>query len=344
MDDVRSLITRWQFKQQWDFVEIPGSEEFGAYAEAVFAAASGDGVIAPQERFWVIGYFASLGMPEDGIASFKNADPTQMGPAIKKHLHAFLESPAGPFNRGLVYDCIRAAGADADYNSEESARVHEISEELGIPDSVTNETEEIYRAEKQMKADKLHLFYPDGIFYSDPPAPGTPGPTSVRDITAAWHFEEEWGFLQVPAGVEFATYGRAVLAAASADGVLAPEEREWIMGYFASIGAPEELLRHFESASASDVAPEVDEHLQAFSRTLAGPFTRGLIYDCIRAASADGELTSAERERFIRFAGDLGIDDSITEQIESAYQGEMAMKARRLALFFPEDTPYSVPR
>ncbi|TMK52542.1 MAG: hypothetical protein E6G66_03790 [Actinobacteria bacterium] len=343
MDSIRNLIARWQFKQQWDFVEIPGSEEFDAYAEAVFAAASGDGAIAPQERSWIIGYFASLGMPEEGIARLKNADPTQMGPAIKRHLHAFLDSPAGPFNRGLVYDCIRAAGADADYDSEESVRVHEIADELGIPDAVTDQIEDICRAEKQMKADKLHLFYPDGIFYSDPPAPGTPGPASVRDITAAWHFEEEWGFLQVPQGVEFATYGRAVLAAASADGVLAPDEREWIVGYFASIGAPEELLQYFDSVSPSDVAPNVDGHLQAFSQTAAGPFNRGLIYDCIRAASADGELTSAERERYVRLAGDLGIDDSITEQIERAYQAESASKARRLALFFPEGTPYSVP-
>ncbi|MGH2717272.1 MAG: hypothetical protein ACRDJU_01675, partial [Actinomycetota bacterium] len=125
MDELRTRIAEWQFKQQWDFVSIPGQQEFAAYAEALFAAASGDGVIAPKERSWISGYFACLGMPDVGIARFGTADPSVMGPAINDHLHAFLDSPAGPFNRGLVYDCIRAASADDAYNPSESARVHQ---------------------------------------------------------------------------------------------------------------------------------------------------------------------------------------------------------------------------
>jgi uncharacterized membrane protein YebE (DUF533 family) len=343
MDDIRDVIARWQFKQQWNFGTIPGSEEFGTYATAVFAAASGDGVIAPQERAWIIGYFASLGMPDDGIAMFKSANPADLGPALKEHLGAFLQSPAGPFNRGLVYDCIRAARADADYDAPESARVHEIGAELSIADTVTDEIEEICRLEQQAKSDKLRFFYPDGIPFMSPPAAGTPEPASARDYITAWHFEEEWGFLQVPAGIEFQTYAQSVLAAASGDGVLAPEERAWIVGYFASLGATGEVLEFLNSANPSDVGAQLRDHLQAFSQTAAGPFNRGLIYDCIRAAAADGELAPAERDRCLQIATDIGIDEAVAGQIEAIYNAEQAMKKRRLALFFPDSTPYSVP-
>lgn len=343
MDDIRELIAHWQFKQQWNFGTIPDAEEFGTYSNSVFAAASGDGVIAPQERKWIIGYFASLGMPDDGIAMFKSADPTVLGPAIKEHLGAFLRSPAGPFNRGLVYDCIRAARADADYNSTESARVHEIAAELSIADTVTDEIEEICRLEQQAKSDKLRFFYPDGIPFMSPAPAGTPEPVSARDFIAAWHFEEEWGFLQVPAGIEFQTYAQSVLAAASGDGVLAPEEREWIVGYFASLGATDEVLEFLNSVNPSDVGVQLHDHLQAFSQTAAGPFNRGLIYDCIRAAAADGELAQAERDRYLEIAADIGIDETVAGQIEEIHNAEQAMKKRRLALFFPDSTPYSGP-
>ncbi|MGH2719965.1 MAG: hypothetical protein ACRDJU_15505, partial [Actinomycetota bacterium] len=201
--------------------------------------------------------------------------------------------------------------------------------------------EEICRDEQQLKSGKLQLFFPDGIFYASPAPAGGSGSPSARELIAAWHFEEEWGFLQIPAGIEFATYAEAVLAAACGDGVLAPEERTWIIGYFASIGAPDALLDRLDTTGPSDIGPRLTEHFDAFSQTAAGPFNRGLVYDCFRATTADGSLAEPERERVFSIAHDLGIDDPVTEKILGAHQDEQAMKSRRLALMFPAGTPYS---
>ena len=160
----RDLIASWLFKEQWDFTERPTFEEFDAYSSACLAGASADGTLAAAERDWVVGYFATIGLPDEYIPSFQAAQPQALTQELVDRLRAFRRTSAGQEScRGLVYDCARAAGADNEYHPDESRAVHEIARVLEIDESVTNQIEEFYRQEQALKAAKLKVLFPQGI-------------------------------------------------------------------------------------------------------------------------------------------------------------------------------------
>jgi uncharacterized membrane protein YebE (DUF533 family) len=338
MVDVRHLIARWLFKEQWNFVEVPSFEEFSAYSSAVLAAASGDGVLHPDERNWIVGYFATIGLPDEAIATFQQAEATRLATESAERLVAFRNTPAGQVScRGLVYDCIRAASADATYNADESRVVHQIARHLGIDDDITAAIEAVHRQELEHKAARLRLLFPDGIPFMQRPPPGTPRPSAARDIIAAWYFNEAWDFRVAPSMTEFSAYADSVLAAAAGDGVIAPAERDWVVGYFATIGMPEAALATFAEAPVTQLTTELVARLHAFRATPAGQVScRGLVYDCIRASGADADYNAGESERTRRIAHELGIDEGVSRSIEALYHREQVMKRDRLGLFFPQ--------
>jgi len=70
-------------------------------------------------------------------------------------------------------------------------------------------------------------------------------------LASAWHYRREWGFKSVPQAGDWAVMGRALLICANADGQLAPSEREWILGYMASNGAPAAMLEELAAFDAT---------------------------------------------------------------------------------------------
>ena len=165
----RDLIACWLFKEQWNFTERPTFEEFEAYSKACLAGASADGQLAEAERDWVVGYFATIGLPDEYIPGFQAAQPQALNQELIDRLRAFRSTPAGHEScRGLVYDCARAAGADEEYHPDESRAVHEIARGLEIDDSVTSQIEDFYRQEQALKTAKLKVLFPEGIRFLAP--------------------------------------------------------------------------------------------------------------------------------------------------------------------------------
>jgi uncharacterized membrane protein YebE (DUF533 family) len=338
----REIITRWLFKEQWNFTQLPSFAELYAYSYAVLAAASGDGVLHDEERDWIVGYFATLGMSDGDIAAFQRAAAFEMGATMRARLVAFQKTPVGRLSsRGLLFDCIQAAGADADYHDEESQAVHHIGEILGVPDAMISEIEAAYRVQQGARAKKLELLFPEGIPFTQRPSAETSGPPTAREIIAVWRLKDEWGFHQSLSGDELDAYADAVLAAAAGEGVLARSEREWIVGYFATIGMPEAKIETFRDIEVSALAPDLVHRLATYRDTPAGRLScRALVYDCIRAAGADSEYHVEESARVHHLACMLDIDERVTREMEAIYHDEQEMKAKRLALFFPEGTAF----
>jgi len=127
---------------------------------------------------------------------------------------------------------------------------------------------------------------------------------------------------------------KAILICANGDGKLTPEERDWVTGYFAAFGAPDSLLDEMRSYKADDDIEAV------ISGTPASDASRRfLVYDAIRACSADGAYSDPERATVIRMAAKLGISEDLVKQIEEVCLEQARLRQKRLALMYPEGAP-----
>ena len=158
---------------------------------------------------------------------------------------------------------------------------------------------------------------------------------SLEEMNKAWIFDEEWGFGgQAPANADCECWGRALLTCANGDGAIADAERAWVLGYSATNGLSPDDIEFLRTYSADeDITKVVAE------RPLVSGARRALIFDAIRACSADGELSNAERKMIYRMAELIGIGKDIVDQLEAAYNDELAAKQARWKIAFPEGAP-----
>ncbi|MFN6519137.1 MAG: hypothetical protein RMY29_032235 [Nostoc sp. CreGUA01] len=149
-----------------------------------------------------------------------------------------------------------------------------------------------------------------------------------------WLFREKANFGQIPSIEAFTGYMKSILICANGDGKLAPEERDWVVGQACAFGAPDSLVEELRSYKADEdiekviaVTPESD-----VSR-------RFLVYDAIKACSADGEYNDPERATVTKMAAKLGISQEMVKQIEEICIEEAKLRQKRLEMMYPEGAP-----
>ncbi len=157
---------------------------------------------------------------------------------------------------------------------------------------------------------------------------------------AAWLIKELWGFGQVPPEDNALTFAKAILVCAYGDGGLAPEEHAWVIGYFAALGYSEAFLCELELYSPAADAQNFAALVGHLALT-AQPDTRlSLIYDGIRAASADRILDEGEVAAIKRLAALIGVSEETVNDIIDAYITEANAKMARIMLCFPAGMPF----
>jgi Tellurite resistance protein TerB len=159
----------------------------------------------------------------------------------------------------------------------------------------------------------------------------------VRVTAARWLFNHDQHFKTLPPPNDFSVYAKALLCCANADHQLAPAEREWVLGYFACLGAPPEFIDQLRNYPAEDDVLE----LIAKSPVVAEQGSRrSLLFDAIRASSADGTFHEKERAAVERLAAKLGVSTDEVRALEQAYVDEERATAARIKLLFPQGTPF----
>lgn len=158
--------------------------------------------------------------------------------------------------------------------------------------------------------------------------------TTNRDRGLLWLFNQKAGFRTIPTADDFEAYAKAILICANGDGKLAPEERDWVIGYFAAFGAPDSVLDEIKTYKA-------DEDIEKFvSKTaVTNASQRILVYDSIQACSADGAYSDPERAMVIRMAAKVGVSEDLVRQIEEVCLEEARLREKRLKLVYPEGAP-----
>lgn len=160
----------------------------------------------------------------------------------------------------------------------------------------------------------------------------------AREIAAKWYYKELWGWEleKICTGAERPAFLKSLLVAANGDGILAPEERKWVIGRAAVSGAPDELLQELEAYKADENIVDV------VSQTLATDKSRrAVIYFAIKASGADGAYNDEEKTQVRRAAAAMGISEEEVEEIENLYAEEERLKQKRIQLCFPDGDPFA---
>ena len=156
-----------------------------------------------------------------------------------------------------------------------------------------------------------------------------------HEIGSKWVFDDMWGFTADVSQPVLLEFFKALIVCANADGELTDAERSWCIGYCAATGATPETLAELESYDGAE-----DIHVVIERGRHLGTAHRPVIYDAIRACSADGELSEAERATIGRVATEIGVSDEEVAEFERIYAEDRALRERRIKAVFPVATPY----
>jgi len=162
-------------------------------------------------------------------------------------------------------------------------------------------------------------------------------PEDVRVTAARWLFKHDQHFNAIPPASDFSVYAKALLCCANADHQLASAERDWVLGYFACLGAPPEFIEQLRNYAAEDDVLELLEKSSVVSQQGA---RRSLVFDAIRASSADGTFHERERAAVERLAAKLGVSKDEVRSLEQAHIDEERAITARIQLLFPQGTPF----
>jgi len=162
-------------------------------------------------------------------------------------------------------------------------------------------------------------------------------PEDIRVTAAKWLFRHDQHFESIPPPSDFSVYAKALLCCANADGNLAPAEREWVVGYFASLGAPAPFIDDLRQYPANE---DVLDLISKSSVVAMQGSRRSLLFDAIRASSADKVLHEKERAAIERLAAKLGVSSDELRALEQAHQEEERATTARVKLLFPDGVPF----
>jgi len=158
----------------------------------------------------------------------------------------------------------------------------------------------------------------------------------VSERAAQWTAKNQWDFDELPHTDGFRFYMSSVMYCASSDGVLDPKEKQWVLGYAAALGSPADLMKELENMSVESLKKQnLGEDFEKFcarndKRSTASK--RGIIYDAIRAASADGVFAREERKSVVDLAVKFGLSEDVVVGLEALVNEEKALKEKKAGL------------
>lgn len=157
--------------------------------------------------------------------------------------------------------------------------------------------------------------------------------SEIEQDARLWIMNQLYGMKSIPANEDYETLIKAVLICAKADGVLAPEERNWIVGRAAAYHNP-----GYELAKTYPADEDLSDVLK--KAPTQGDNPRVIIYIAIQACAADGEYHPEEQAAIRKLAKYIGIEEEVVAQIEEFCVKEAKMREERIALMFPNGVPY----
>lgn len=158
-----------------------------------------------------------------------------------------------------------------------------------------------------------------------------------------WYVRFVHGFAPVPADEQHLsaylhdvkTFMQALLICANGDGKITSAERDWVTGFCSAMGGSEAMVREIAAYPADEDIELVVNRGHRVNRA-----RHSVVYNAIRACSADGELHAGEVATIKKMAAALGVTEQAVEDLRALYDDEEKLKARRQELIYPGGSPY----
>ncbi|GGZ39888.1 TerB family tellurite resistance protein [Streptomyces poonensis] len=154
---------------------------------------------------------------------------------------------------------------------------------------------------------------------------------SYDELRLQFLFREFWGFDKPPTPSNFEVYAKALLVMANADGELADEERNYVLSLIAGMGGQPALIEELRNYPATEdiqnlLSRDKDVHASA----------RALVFDAIRACSADGILHPRELAKIYEVARDLSIPPEVVDELQDLYTRMRRNVGQLFQLTYPD--------
>ncbi len=163
MEEVYKIVGLWFFQDTfgWHLSELPPNDTYEALTKAMLICAKGDGVLAPEERDWIIGFSAVRGMSLPLIEEMKNYEATEDIEQVISRTSQAIKA-----KRAAIYYAIKACSADSEYHEGEQAYVRKMAGLIGVSEEEVSQLEAMYFEEKKLREKRVELLFPDGLPYS----------------------------------------------------------------------------------------------------------------------------------------------------------------------------------
>ncbi len=159
-----------------------------------------------------------------------------------------------------------------------------------------------------------------------------------RSLSTDFMYRAHFGFESAPPKTNpevVNSMAKAVFSIINGDGKVTPKERAWVKGYFATKGYGEDVVDSIDTMEALPVEQIVALMAESILRFGANV----LLYDAIRAASADRDYPAGEHATVMKVAAALGVSAKTVASIEALVKEEQELLNRRVALLFPHGHP-----
>ena len=289
------------------------------YAYALLVVAGADGVVSEGERKWLERDFARIVEAPDGFRKkirefdWKNADLQDILSKVKKQF---------PMNyiRALVYDSIKMAMADDDFDEDEKNTARKIAELLQVPIYIARTIEGLVNTEKSVGDIRKSIFEVDEEAFRK--HPNRNFGNILFTHTFGHNMSEELHL----------HYGYALMSIAGADGEVAKKEIDWYKNEFApSAKVPRHIIDkviHFNYKIA-----DLRYIFSKIENDISISFSKTLLYHAIKMARADLIYADEEREMVEHASKLLGIPYDIAQTIQYLVDTEERIEKMRKTLF-----------
>ncbi|HEX3622968.1 MAG TPA: hypothetical protein VHT97_11695 [Acidimicrobiales bacterium] len=155
--DAHLVGSTWSVLEMWDFSTEADQAALLEYFKALIVCCNADRNLTDEEREWCIGYCAASGGTEETLEALQAyTGDEEVAEVIGRG------QPQAAAHRRLIYDAIRAASSDGDYNEAERATVRKMAAEVGVTQAEVAEFEELYADDQRLKDRRISLVIPVG--------------------------------------------------------------------------------------------------------------------------------------------------------------------------------------
>ena len=171
---------------------------------------------------------------------------------------------------------------------------------------------------------------------------------SAATLAHEFYYRSQYGFIKAPVsmndgGVEKnRRFAAALCVISGADGEVSKEEMDFILGYCAAKGYPQSIIddipRMCKDSESKGLEEGTNEIKELLTMGTLKNTSRQIIYDAIRAASAD-DLDEKEKTAIQNVARLLKIGDEELKNIHELVVRENMLKEERIKLLFPNGHP-----